>query len=213
MSYSNGPKIITDGLILYWDMANPKSYTNGSSTVYDISGNSRHGTASNITYSSNFKGVISTSGTSTSNITLSNSSLSLISSNHTVICATRYIGQVSNSRILTAYNNWLLGHWSSGSTRYYAGAFINSTNTFDLNWRIYAGTGDIANDIWNFYINGILLDSNNLGSYGPDGIKIGGYISSENSDGQFSFLQIYNRVLTSSEILQNYNALKGRFNL
>lgn len=208
-----GPRIVTDGLILYWDVANSKSYTNGSSTIYDLSGNNRHGTVSNVTFSSGFGGVLQTSGTSTSNVTLSNTSLSLISSNYTVIAASRYIPGATQ-RIITAYNNWLLGHWSNRSNTYYAGGFISTQNTVsDNNWRIYAGTGHIVNDLYNYYINGALLDSNANGAYGPDGIKIGGYISSENSNAEFSFLQVYNKVLSTTEILQNYNALKGRFGL
>ena len=108
----------------------------------------------------------------------------------------------------------MLGHWSNRSNNYFAGGFVSTQSAVsDTNWRIYAGTGHITNDLYNYYINGILLDSNANGSYGPDGIKIGGYIINENSTGQFSFLQIYNRVLSASEILQNYNALKGRFQL
>lgn len=208
-----GPRIVTDGLILYWDVANQKSYTNGSSTIYDLSGNNRNGTVSNVVFSNGFGGVVSTDGLSTSNITLPNTSLSLISSNYTVIGAARYNG-ASRERIITAYNNWLLGHWSNRVNSYFAGGFVSTQNAInDTNWRIYAGTGHIVNDLYTYYINGILLDSNSNGSYGPDGIKIGGYISSENSNAQFSFLQIYNRVLSSSEILQNYNALKARFGL
>lgn len=213
MSYQNGPRIITDGLILYWDVANRKSYTSGSSLIYDLSGNNRNGTVNNIVFSQNFGGVIQTSGTSTSNITLSNTLLSLVSSNYTVIGASRYVPGATQ-RIITAYNNWLLGHWANRSNSYFAGGFVSTQSSVsDNNWRIYAGTGHIINDLYNYYINGVLLDSNASGSYGPDGIKIGGYISSENSNAQFSFLQIYDRVLSSAEVLQNYNALKGRFGL
>lgn len=208
-----GPRIVTDGLVLYWDIANSKSYINGSSIVYDLSGNNRNGTVSNVVFSNDFGGVVSTDGYPTSNITLPNTALSLISSNYTVIGAARYNG-ASRQRIITAYNNWLLGHWSGRVNSYFAGGFVSTQGVInDTSWRIYAGTGHITNDIYTFHINGIQLDSNGNGSYGPDGIKIGGYIASENSTGQFSFLQIYDRVLTSSEILQNYNALKGRFNL
>jgi hypothetical protein len=31
--------------------------------------------------------------------------------------------------------------------------------------------------------------------------------------GSFGYFQIYNRALSASEVLQNYNALKSRFNL
>ena len=69
MSNQYGPRIVTDGLILYWDVANSKSYTNGSSIIYDLSGNNRNGTVSNVVFSNDFGGVVSTDGFPNSNIT------------------------------------------------------------------------------------------------------------------------------------------------
>jgi hypothetical protein len=215
MSYANGPRIVTDGLILYWDVANTKSYTSGSSTIYDLSGNNNNGTvaSSYITYSSDFRGVVEFNGTSNSRITIANTSFDKRSGAYTAIGAARYSGS-PRQRIITSFNNWLLGHWSSGTESYYAVGTIKLTSSSpnDTNWRIYAGTGNTSTDSWNFYINGAFRIGNSGGSEGPYGIQIGG-LSSENSVGQFSFLQFYNRVLTADEILQNYNALKGRFGL
>ena len=52
MAYHNGPRIITDGLVLCLDAANAKSYS-GSGTIWtDLSSNGANGTNSNMTYSS-----------------------------------------------------------------------------------------------------------------------------------------------------------------
>jgi hypothetical protein len=134
---------------------------------------------------------------------------------YTVIGASRYSG-ATRGRMITSFNNWLLGHWSSGTESYYAEGTIKLTGSSpnDTNWRIYAGTGDSVGDIWNFYINGNFVIGNNGGSQGPYGIQIGTHdFFADGSTGQFSFLQFYNRVLSASEIRQNYDALKGRFNL
>jgi hypothetical protein len=215
MSYSNGPKIITDGLILYWDVANPKSYMSGSSIIYDLSGNNNNGTVTNsyVTYSSTFGGVITFDGTANSRVSIANTSFDKRSGTYTAIGAARYSG-ATRARIITSFNNWLLGHWSNGTESYYAEGSIKLTGSSpnDTNWRIYAGTGDTTADLYNFYINGNFVIGNNGGAQGPYGIQIGG-LSGENSIGQFSFLQFYNRVLTASEVLQNHNALKGRFSL
>ena len=215
MSYNNGPRIITDGLVLYWDVANPKSYRSGSSIIYDLSGNNNNGTVTNsfITYSSTFGGVITFDGTANSRVSIANTSFDKRSGTYTVIGAARYSG-ATRARIITSFNNWLLGHWSSGTESYYAEGSIKLTGSSpnDTNWRIYAGTGDTTADLYNFYINGNFVIGNNGGAQGPYGIQIGG-LNTENTIGQFSFLQFYNRVLTASEVLQNHNALKGRFNL
>ena len=47
MAIYGGPDIVTDGLILHWDVANSKSYTSGSSIIYDLSGNNNNGTLIN----------------------------------------------------------------------------------------------------------------------------------------------------------------------
>lgn len=215
MSYNNGPRIITDGLILYWDVANPKSYRSGSSIIYDLSGNNNNGTVTNsyVIYSSTNGGVITFDGTANSRVSIANTSFDKRSGTYTAIGASRYSG-ATRGRMITSFNNWLLGHWSSGTENYYAEGTIKlgGVQPNDTNWRIYAGTGNTTTDTWNFYVNGNFVIGNSGGSQGPYGIQIGG-LGGENSVGQFSFLQFYNRVLTASEVLQNYNALKGRFNL
>ena len=47
MAFSFSPKIVTDGLVLYLDAANPKSYVSGSTTWRDISRGGNNGTLVN----------------------------------------------------------------------------------------------------------------------------------------------------------------------
>ena len=47
MSLSRGPKTITNGLVLYLDAANKKSYPGSGATWTDLSGNSNTGTLTN----------------------------------------------------------------------------------------------------------------------------------------------------------------------
>lgn len=211
MSFHHSPRIVTDGLVLHWDAANSKSYTNGSSVIYDLSKNNNNGTITNVTFSTMFGGVINIAASNTSQIV---SNLNLANNRYTVIGAARYYG-ATRGRIITAVNNnWLLGHWAAGTQSYYAVGSIKLDSTSnDENWRIYTGTGDpTGTDYYAFYINGQFIIGNNGGSQGPNNIKIGHFYN-EVSNAQFSFLQVYNRVLTPVEILQNYNALRGRFQL
>ena len=39
MSYNNGPKIVSEGLVLYLDAANSRSYSGSGTTWSDLSGN------------------------------------------------------------------------------------------------------------------------------------------------------------------------------
>ena len=59
MSYSYGPSLVKDGLVLCLDAANPKSYVSGSAAWIDMSGNNNNGTLINgPTYTTASKGGI-----------------------------------------------------------------------------------------------------------------------------------------------------------
>ena len=213
MSFFHSPNIVTNGLVLAWDAANPKSYPGSGTTIYDLSGNGNHGTLNNgVGFSTNYKGILTFDGVDDY---VNCNTPNLAGSNYTAMGASRYVSIISGyQRIINAQNNnWLLGHWGPGSDSYYAEGWVNYPTVTDTNWRIYTGTGNIAGDSYGFYINGSIVTQNNAGSAGPNGIVLGRYGQggNEQSNSNFSFLLLYNRVLTSDEITQNYNALKSRF--
>jgi hypothetical protein len=206
VAISYNPSIVTSGLQVYLDAANTKSYPGSGASWLDLTGNGNHFTLVNSpTWSSASGGVFETNGT-TSAITSSYST-----SKYTIMSATRII---SGGRMLTALNNnWLLGHHSGAGPNYYAAGWIN--NQYSLagsSWHIWTGTGDTSTDTWSMWYDNTFVVQNSLGVSGPSGFNIGGY-SGERANGQISFLIIYNSVLSSNEILQNYNALRGRFGL
>jgi hypothetical protein len=139
--------------------------------------------------------------------------------NYTVMAAARYANTGSyTQRIISALNNnWLLGHWGSTTQNYYAEGWVSAvgTGTLDTNWRIYAGTGDIVGDSYTIYVNNVVTAGPNTGgSQGPNNFALGSYNgSSEFSSGYVGFLLVYNRVLTATEIEQNYNVLRERYGI
>jgi hypothetical protein len=213
---------VTNGLLLYWDAGNLDSYPGTGTTIYDLSGNGNNGTLVNrVGYNQTNGGVLITDGIddyiycNTPNLT---------STNFTEMGAARYIsfvrpgGTYPGGRMINANStNWLMGHWGNTVDNYFAEGTITGINgsISDLNWRIYAGNGDISGDVYSFYMNNSLYASNGGGSAGPNGVMIGKYPLSnlENANGAFSFLLIYNRILTTAEMTQNYNYFKGRFGL
>lgn len=211
-----GPRhyAIPSGLILLWDAADTRSYIPGASIIYDLTGNYNGTVGAGCSYSTNGGGSITISGPTA---IISNSSINISSQNYTVVAATRYTAGSNRGRMLTAINNnWLLGHWDGQSEKYYAEGWVSQPyyGVGDTAWRVFIGTGDLTTDSWKFYVNSGLRDSNNGGSQGPNGIVIGrSYAYGENSEGEFSFLAIYNRVLTEQEILINYGFIRGRYNL
>jgi hypothetical protein len=82
-------------------------------------------------------------------------------------------------------------------------------------WCCITVTVDSLNNNVKIYINGEFKNSNGILPIANlrTNIFLGGQNSSLLYPSQFGIVQIYNRVLTADEVLQNYNATKGRFGL
>ena len=72
---------------------------------------------------------------------------------------------------------------------------------------------------WKTYLNGVLKDERDSGNdpipTDTTGCRIGSWNHStaREFNGQIAAVRLYNRALSSTEVLHNYNALKGRFGL
>jgi hypothetical protein len=230
MAFNYSPKIVTDGLVLYLDAANTKSYISGSATWMDISRTNTNGTLTNgPTFDTGSGGSIVFDGVN-DHVQLSGSNLSLnqmtisswnFSSNYT---RDGFIFEkTTNGLVNTQYSLFYNG---SNNTTYYR---TYGLSTIDLT--VNTTTAGIVNNRWNniiatwdgtnkrIYVNGtVVATSTNLtgtvtqNNTGPAFIGIfggGGYPFS----GRIAQTQIYTRALTNQEILQNYNATKTRFGL
>jgi hypothetical protein len=219
------PPIITDGLVVCWDAGFIPSYPGSGTTIYDISGNGNNGTLVNgVGYNEVSGGVLTFDGiddwvyTTTPNLS---------ATNYTIMGAARYVGvynpsspnhqRMINSPINLTGSNWLMGHWATKTTNYYAEGWVSGVGSGpnDANWRIYSALGNIAGDSYSLYVNNSLSSGPNAaGSAGPNGFAVGGYnVGAEASTGEFSFLLAYNRILSAAEMTQNYNAYASRFGL
>ena len=208
---------VTNGLLLYWDAGNLDSYPGTGTTIYDLSGNGNNGTLYNgVGFNQTNGGVLTFDGVD-DYVTSGNPQL--VSTNNTVMGAARYTGGVQGRMINSYGNNWLMGHWNNSTENYYAEGWVSAVQAgaSDTNWRIYSVLGDVSGDSYSLYVNNSLsAGPNNGGAQGPYGISIGaqgGAPGNEASAGQFSFVLVYNRVLTTAEMTQNYNYFKGRFGL
>ena len=108
MAFFHSPNIVTNGLVLALDAANPKSYPGSGTTIYDLSGNGNHGTLNNgVGFSTNYKGILTFDGVDDY---VNCNTPNLASSNYTAMGASRYVSITSGyQRIINAQNNnWLL---------------------------------------------------------------------------------------------------------
>jgi len=211
--------IVRDGLLMFVDAANINSYPGTGTTWYDISGNGNHMSMINgVGFSKANSGVLQLDGT---NDYIQLQSFNIATTNHTIMGASRYSGP-TRGRIFSSFsNNWLMGHWNNFIKVYHAGgAWVSvypSSNTGTTEWLMHTVVENYSSDLWTYYCNGTQIASNNSGIEGPNGLSFGnwrqGGVGSELSTAEISFFMVYNRLLTTEEINQNYNALRGRFNL
>ena len=213
MAISYNTSIVTNGLVLYVDAANKKSYPGSGTTWTDLSGNGNNITlGSSVSFVNSFAGVLNFPQNADGYGR--NTSMNLSSSNYTVMSFVRKNSVGNSGRTITAYNNWLLGHHDTTYGDYFAEGWVNDVASppSDTTWRLFTGTGNISLDSYSLYINDQLIVTNGNGSAGPNGWNLNNQFN-QYSDCQISNLICYNRVLTAAEVLQNFNALRGRYSL
>jgi hypothetical protein len=109
---------------------------------------------------------------------------------------------------------------TSGDIRYVttnSDYIANASNPFNT-WMNFCLTINKVNGVVQFYKNGVFIGSNNFTpfSVGTQAVAMGYNYLTGNTDwmnGSIATTSLYDRILSSGEVLQNYNVLKGRFGL
>jgi hypothetical protein len=237
MAISYSPGIVTNGLTLLLDSMNPKSYPGTGNIWYDISGNNNHGTMVNFTgpsagstsgYDTNTKWMMfdrhlgGSDGTVNNTVNVSNSTSlqdCLCQNGMTVSMWLRI-----SSAVCTAMTKWA-GSWEM----YYCSPLVFRTEGTGGNDGVSSYNSSTYVNVWSnivgthngtgrkIYFNGaeIYSDGNFVaGQNTSNGIGVGAYFN-----GTYAFVgamphySLYNRALSNSEISQNFNAIRGRFNV
>lgn len=217
----------SNGLILDLDAAKRDSYPGGGTTWKDISTVSRNTTLVNSPTYSNTRNSFIFDGID-DYVSLGNF-LGIGTSNRTFNFWVRWSSLPSSfGRVISFPVNdgtsdipaFLCGLNGGGGIQYGVGGFPYDGflvyNGYTLNtWINVCCT--VTGKTVTGYFNGVLHSTTtSTGTVSTDCI---GYIGRYNNyygqymTGQVGYFQIYNRVLSSNEILQNYNSFKGRFGL
>lgn len=225
-----GGNIVTDGLVLYLDAANPRSIISGSITWNDLTKNLNNGTLINgPTYNTTNGGNIVFDG---SNQLIDCGNTSILQITQGSICAWFKATNTnfSYNGVLSKRNAWgiflvnnILSIFDWGN--YYASGFdinqgLRSTgiNVGDNNWYnvvlTFTETTGIPSNNAIIYLNGIPVLITTVRHYDQTySVQLAEANFNQFFTGNISATKIYNKVLTPSEVLQNYNALKNRFGL
>ncbi len=223
MSIGYNPSIATSGLILCVDAGNPRSYPGTGTTVTDISGTNNNGTLTNGTsYVSSgaasyfsFDGVDDfinlpiNSGFNTSSVTFevwcrlqdrSNRHILLVNWQGNAL-------EVNSDRSVVMYN------FSSGGQ---LGALTSASAISWDTWVHLVGVYDNTAQALYTYVNGILSatrTSTPSTIYSVSVHKISGTDYGGQILGRVSVAKHYNFALSGTQILQNFNALRGRYGI
>jgi hypothetical protein len=229
MSLSHNPKIITNGLVLCLDAANPKSYPGSGDVWKDLSGFNRNFTVFG-------------------NPTFNENGYFTFANNQTTQYAWRFPFETPTDKI--TYSCWFRSNFTSTTQTIFTYSvngnnemllFANNTTQIAPH-PLGVSRGTNTNNMQNVWVNFVWSRNSATGEniFYRDGVQIGTYTASasiqlatgghliigqeadspgggfdanQNLDGDFSRLDVYDRILTLHEIQQNFNALKGRYGL
>ena len=219
MALAYNPTIVSSGLVVAYDPANPKCYPGSGVTFYDLSGNNNHGTLTNgPTISNNLAKYTVFDGGNDYIVSVNNTGIA--GTTPRTLMAWAWMGDLYASVIarlgptggqsfeMQVNASRLIMHRNSGSP-----SFVYTSPSIKLNrWYHFAITCDGTNH--NFYIDGQYdstssLAINTLSSPLYVGFPV--YDGNRYMNGNLSQVLLYNRELSAIEVSQNYNATKGRY--
>ena len=244
MAGTVAPNIVTDGLVLYLDAANTKSYPGSGTTWTDSTGNNNNADLVNgLTYTTTNTGEIFMDGGDeylrippSSNLTnyFSTSSFTIetiVRSTNVVYPRSRHPLYLRDTVTSSNIRGWSVGHSSTATSIEirvsdginFSNGYISHTVAESTPYHRVFTVNRNAGCLTNYYVNG-----NNIGAHNASSVTgsiydetlasfasglVFGYVWGWRYIGGLSIMRVYNRILTDSEIQQNYNSTKTRFGL
>ena len=237
MGLFHSPKIATDGLILNLDAGNTKSYPGSGTTWTDLSKENNHATLSNFTVGSLNGGTLTADGANSVATINAAASLQPASITMEVMCKPIYNNQNYANVISYPPNDdahgppWMiyaiyLQHPSGNITSRPLHTRISGAMHTSINGLYDFGVWNhlvisFHNQAVKYYRDGVLKDTDtnsaatiSYSGYENQNVFIGQNPSgSEDFEGEYSNVKLYNRALTDAEVKQNFEAIRGRFGL
>ena len=217
----------TNNLTLYYNPAMTESYSGSGNTVNDISGNGLNGTLSNVTTTA----TAFTFNGSNSQVNIpDNAILEPGTGNWTI--EVWFKPTVINGTLLGKYNNGgqtanisyalrmgsniIRADFSNGSTGLSSDNYTLTPN----NWVQMVYVWNKTNNVLYTYSNGVLKQTKTITISGilnsSTNLFLGSYNGGEYAqyfNGQIGVVRMYNKPLTDSEVLNNFNTTKGTYGL
>ena len=228
MGTNYNPQIVTSGLVLALDEANRKSYPGSGTTWIDLSGiNSSGELVNSPTYNSSnlgyFQFVTDDYVRIPNNTALDTQTPTVevwVKTNATTQNGFWFEkGNVNTQYSLFQEGGNIIWRMSIGGNPFSQITAATSSFMDTANWAHVVAT--YVSGFRGLYINGVLVNSDTQSgtiATNAGGMSIGAYGGYTGGreyfyNGNLAICRVYNRTLTSAEIIQNYNATRGRYNL
>ena len=204
--------IVQQGLVLNLDAGNPYSYAGAGTTWYDVSGNNYNGTLTyGPTYTSDNNGAIIFDGTNdyvtTSFATTSGQAVS-------------YCGWVYSTESTATYKNFVdslsespMIWWNTSGQIEFDASRYTTTTVYRNQWVYVSLSKPAGNSSASYYVNGVLVGTGTAYTTLVSTPTLFNRGAAQTWKGNGAVVQIYNIALSAAQVLQNYNATKGRFGL
>ena len=217
--------IITDGLVFNMDAANRASYPRTGTTATDTIANNV-GTLNGTTFSTVDNGIFGFDGTDdyidngTNNLISGNNDFTIASwlnvDSHSTYGLAFYIGAATNRQ--SAWLGYSKTSQAGSSNSIGGGLYgrnLGSGISSSTGWHYVTLTYDTT--ILRLYVDGVQKTtlSESSANIQSSGVRFGKANTGTQYwyNGDVGSTQVYNRALSASEVLHNYNALKSRFGL
>jgi len=205
MAVYAGPKVVEDGLILYLDAANEKSYPGSGSNIYNLIDENITATLEgSYSFGNGTIFIENKSTVATSN--LSHVQCSIVTGIKTVSIWYKAISLPSGATYLLDKRTGGGGGWiyryGIGSNWATGDLYVNAGSRQSISWNNFHTLNEWKNIV--LIANTAATDDINFFSRFSD---------NEGYDVEFAIIQIYNKTLTTEEIKQNFEALRGRFGI
>lgn len=224
MSVNYNPAIVTNGLILYLDAANRRSYPNSGTTWFDLSGNNyRHNlvNAPLVTIDNVLCFDVSAAGRYIvdSGVTFT------FGSSHTMISWARSLAdsqvntwrtlwrtQLDDHPLLIQDSTNTIGYYDNNVAQFVSYGLNIGTLGLENKWTMFSLVASGGKTT--LYINdGLINASVNYTTSGNSHDAIGSTNGGSQPFGYVSTAKVYDRALTVTEIIQIFNATRGRFGI
>ena len=238
MPTTAGPNIVTNSLVYYVDAANQRSYVSGSHVLTNLGPENSGSFIDSV--SSSFDSNPASWGFDTSYDRIEFEDELNLGTNYTMEFWVKKLGTASstwggylisnnqatyqNPVVFTSTRNvsfrWSNSPWNAywqpdadKFTEFYSPTQGSNTGR-TFHQLVWTRSSDGSDNTIKVYVDGVLKDSttSDKGAANPTYVTmIGRNSSSETLNGSLSIVKFYTKVLSDTEVLQNYNALRGRF--